>query len=324
MVFKRCIKFYLNQIKKKILVNLEMFQLTTPIIIEELNDSFLDRFGLKLYVQREDLAFSEVPGNKWRKLKYNLMQAKEEGYHTLLTFGGAYSNHIAATAAAGKMYGFKTIGLIRGEAYDRLNPTLSKASDDGMLLHYLARDVYRNKMDPVYIQELHDLYGAFYLLPEGGSNSLAVKGCAEMIVSESIQYDFLCCPVGTGATLAGMIAGSRGRKKVLGFSSLKGGAFLNNDVLSFLESFRVAQGLAVYENWEIIQKYHFGGYAKTNQVLLDFIRAFNERNQIPLDCIYTGKMFFGLYDMIEKGFFAKGDTVLAIHTGGLQGNSGFR
>lgn len=292
-----------------------MENLPTPII--NIDDPQLAAKGVKLMIKREDLNHPIVSGNKWRKLKYNLQEAKKRGHTRLLTFGGAYSNHIYATAGAGKEFGFKTIGVIRGEEHLPLNSTLSFAKKAGMHLHYMDRATYRRKSEPEVIKLLKQQYGEFYLIPEGGTNPLAIQGCQEIIQEINTDYDYLCCPVGTGGTITGLISGLKGRSNVIGFSSLKGD-FLKDEVAELLQ-----QGNYAYHNWSISTDYHFGGYAKTRPALLDFMKAFEEQHQIPLDPVYTAKMMFGIYELIQSGFFPKGARVLAVHTGGLQGRAGF-
>jgi 1-aminocyclopropane-1-carboxylate deaminase len=298
-----------------------MFQTSALVIIQELIDPLLKEAEVQVFIQREDLVFPLVPGNKWRKLKYNLLKARADNQDTLLTFGGPYSNHIAATAAAGKMYGFKTIGIIRGEEHLDLNPTLKKAQEEGMQIHYLDRSAYRNKQDPEFIQNLKQRYGSFYLIPEGGANLEGVKGCTEILKDTSIDYDIVCCPVGTGATLAGIVLGLPKDKKVIGFSSLKGSDFLTNDVNKYLNAFEKETRQDI-NNWSVNQEYHFGGYAKHTHELHAFIEHFAILHSIPLDFVYTGKMLYGIYDLLKKRSFAKGCKILVIHTGGIQGNAG--
>jgi len=274
----------------------------------------LDKKSIELFIKREDLIHPAISGNKFRKLKYNLIEAKNEGYHTLLTFGGAYSNHIAAVAGAGKEHGFKTIGIIRGEELKNdigENPTLHFAQECGMELKFVSRSEYRNKHNNSFINELKTEYGDFYLLPEGGTNELAVKGCEEILTQEDAKFDFVCCPVGTGGTISGLINCSQLGQQVLGFPALKGD-FLKDEILKFANN----------NQWELVCDYHFGGYAKVNKELIHFINDFKINTDVPLDPVYTGKMMFGILDMVKNGYFKKGIKILAIHTGGLQGIEG--
>ena len=246
-----------------------------------------------------------------RKLKYNLVQAKAENHDTLLTFGGAFSNHIAATAHAGAAYGFKTIGIIRGDELESkiaINPTLKFAQECGMNFKFVTRENYRHKTESEYIENLKREFGNFYHIPEGGTNDFAVKGCEEILSNEDSQFDFVCCAVGTGGTISGIINSSLPHQKVLGFPALKGN-FLYDEIRKFVQ----------LDNWELITDYHFDGYGKVNTKLIAFINKFYVENQIPLDPIYTGKMVFGVMDLISANYFPDNSKILLIHTGGIQG-----
>ena len=270
--------------------------------------------GLELYIKRDDLIHSEISGNKYRKLKYNIIEAQKLGFETLLTFGGAFSNHIAATASVGKEFGFKTIGIIRGEElYDKVeaNPTLKFAKTCGMQFKFVSRSDYREKTTESFINNLKGEFGEFYHVPEGGTNTLAIRGCEEILSETDKEFDFICSSVGTGGTISGLINCSKPSQQVLGFPALKGD-FLKNEIVKF----------AHQSNWQLVTNYHFDGYAKVAKELIDFINKFKEDTNIPLDPVYTGKMMFGIFDLIDKGFFPIGSKILAIHTGGLQGIEG--
>ena len=282
-----------------------------------IHDPLFEEKGVELWMKREDQNHPIVSGNKWRKLKYNLIEAKKQGHKNLLTFGGAYSNHIYAIAGAGKELDFETIGVIRGEEHAELNPTLSFAKAQGMHLHYMDRSTYRQKESEEVINLLKQVYGDFYLIPEGGTNELALKGCAELAEEIDHDYDFLCCPVGTGGTLVGLIIGARGSGQLLGFSALKGD-FLQKEVDNLLK-----KSTKIYNNWSITDQYGFGGYAKVKPELLKFMSEFEEKQGILLEPIYTGKMMYGIYEMVRAGKFKEGSKIVAIHTGGLQGRAGF-
>lgn len=274
----------------------------------------VDNASVKLFIRREDLIHPFVSGNKFRKLKYNLLQAKKENQHTLLTFGGAYSNHIAATAFAGKENGFQTVGVIRGEELETKiheNPTLLFAQDCGMKFEFVSRDAYRMKDTANFIEKLKIKFGSFYLVPEGGTNEFAVNGCEEILNKADEKYDFICCAVGTGGTISGLINSSFEGQKVLGFPALKGD-FLQKDIRNFVKK----------DNFSLLNEYHFGGYGKVTNELIEFINSFYKKNKIPLDPIYTGKMVFGVIDLIQKDYFPKNAKILLIHTGGLQGVAG--
>ncbi len=270
--------------------------------------------SISVYIKREDLIHPFVSGNKFRKLKYNLLQAKEENQETLLTFGGAFSNHIAAVAFAGKEKGFKTIGIIRGDELGGKiseNPTLSFAQNCGMQLEFISREEYRLKSEIAFLENVKQKFGSFYLIPEGGTNALAIKGCQEILTQEDAEFDYICCSIGTGGTISGIINSVLPHQKVLGFPALKGD-FLKEEIRNFVQN----------ENWELITDYHFGGYGKVNSALIGFINQFYAVNQIPLDPIYTGKMVFGVIDLIQKNYFPAESKILLIHTGGIQGIQG--
>ena len=268
-----------------------------------------------LYLLREDGIMEEASGNKLRKLMPNLKAALQAGINRIVTFGGAYSNHIAATAAAGQKFGFETIGLIRGEELAlkiNENPTLSHAQKKGMNLFFLNRSEYRQRFDPVYLAELRQRFAPCLIIPEGGSNDLAVEGVARMASDLPEMFRILCTPIGTGGTMAGVLNGARLGQQVWGFSALKGINF----------SAQMSQfGKGIHR--EIFDEYHFGGYAKANNELIDFINNFKVQTGIALDPVYTGKMMFGLIDVLRKNPSIKAQEILAIHTGGLQGIAGF-
>ena len=269
---------------------------------------------ITLHIKREDLIHPFISGNKFRKLKYNLLQAKAEKKSKLLTFGGAFSNHIAAVAYAGKENSLETIGIIRGEELASKileNPTLTFAQNCGMKFEFVTREDYKTKATNTFIEDLKGRYGDFYLVPEGGTNSYAVKGCEEILTDEDYDFTHICCAIGTGGTISGLINSAKSHQKIIGFPALKGD-FLSDDIRKF----------ATNSNWEVQLDYHFGGYAKINEELIRFINDFYKQTNIPLDPIYTGKMMFGILDLINKGYFPKGAKIIAIHTGGLQGIEG--
>lgn len=287
----------------------------TPTPIQEIHDPLFEKAGVRVLVKREDLNHPNVSGNKWWKLKYNLEEAIKQNHKTLLTFGGAYSNHIYATAAAAHELGLKSIGIIRGEETLPLNKTLAFAKSRGMQLHYISREDYRKKSELEFIENLHRQFGEFYLIPEGGTNTLAVRGVTEFAQTLGNDFDYLCCAVGTGGTMAGLINAFRGEKSIVGFPVLKGGEFLKVDIENLLS--------INYSNWRLMTDYHFGGYAKTNDALINFIQHIESKNEFYLEQIYTGKMLFGIYDLIQKKYFPEKSTILFLHSGGLQGRNIF-
>jgi len=294
-----------------------------PTPVQQIRDEIFEKHAIELYLKRDDLIHPEISGNKWRKLKYNLIAVGEQGKKRILTFGGAYSNHIAATAAAGKLSGFQTIGIIRGEELNTSkNHTLAFARENGMQLEFISREDYPKKSEADFIAGLHEKFGDFYLVPEGGANELGVKGCMEILNEVEEDFDFICAACGTGTSIAGIIASAKINQKVIGFPVLKGGGFLEKEITSLIKRTQLYLGIDTLPtaNWQLPTDYSFGGYAKHMPELLEFIRDFKAKHGIELDFVYTGKMMFGIYDLMKKGFFPKGSRILAIHTGGLQGN----
>lgn len=268
--------------------------------------------NVQLAIKREDLLHSFVSGNKFRKLKYNIAEANLLKKSTLATFGGAFSNHIAAVAYVGWSLGFQTMGFVRGEELETVsNPTLDFARQKGMQLFFISRETYRIKDTSVLEKEHHLKKEDIYWIPEGGTNDLAVKGCEEILNEETRDFDFICTSVGTAGTMVGLINSLQKHQKVLGFPALKGG-FLPKDICKF----------ANHSNWELIESYHFGGYGKIDVSLITFINHFYQTYHVPLDPIYTGKMLFGVMDLIKNQYFPNNSKILIIHTGGLQGIKG--
>ncbi|HEY9049731.1 MAG TPA: pyridoxal-phosphate dependent enzyme, partial [Ohtaekwangia sp.] len=290
--------------------------------VQELLHPILQEADIRLIIKREDLNHPFISGNKWWKLRYNLEEAKRTNQKTLLTFGGAFSNHIYATAAAAREAGFKSIGIIRGEEVLPFNPTLRFASECGMKLYFVSREEYRKKNETSFVEKLHNESGEFYLIPEGGSNALAVKGCVEFAQSiSSLSFDYLCLAAGTGGTLAGIIAGTNQAKQIIGVSALKGN-FLEAEVEKLLREYEAANEVFIRNNnWKILHNYHHGGYAKVTSELMAFIAEMKRIYSMPLDPIYTGKVLWAILEEAKRGAFKKGSTILMIHSGGLQGAS---
>jgi 1-aminocyclopropane-1-carboxylate deaminase len=288
--------------------------------IQEIFDDTLTEAKVRLFIKRDDLLNSSVSGNKFRKLKYNCLRIEELGFPKLVTFGGAFSNHIYATAAVGKYVGIETIGVIRGECTQPPNATLDFAEKCGMKLLFVSRSEFRDESS--IFQQIEKEFGRVYFLPSGGSNALALQGCEEIVEEIHSQMlfrpDYLCAACGTGCTLAGLIAGADSSQNIIGFSALKGD-FLKNNVQELLDK----RNNVWCENWQVTDDYCFGGYAKWKPELILFINDFKRKHSISLDPIYTGKMFFGIFDLAKKGFFCPNTTIVAVHTGGLQGIEGF-
>lgn len=288
---------------------------STPL--QPLIDEGTRRAGIQLYLKRDDLIHPTVSGNKWRKLKFILQDARQKGFGTLLTFGGARSNHLYATAAAGAMLGVNTIGIVRGEEYtNKSTATLDFCRSQGMQLHAISREEYRHRDDQGYLEKLKETFHNPYIIPEGGTSPLALPGVAELVVETEAQLgyppDYFAVAAGTGGTAAGVLSASA---STLAFSALKNGGFLKNEILNLVNQEGAEERLQLFTD------YHFGGYARHKPELLAFMQDFEEQHKVPLEHVYTGKMIFGLYDLMGKGHFKKGETIVAIHTGGLQGRS---
>ena len=272
------------------------------------------RLNSQIYLKPEYEIHPKVSGNKFRKLKYNIQDFRKSEYKGILTFGGAFSNHIAATAAAGNILGFKTLGIIRGlELAKKIenNPTLKYANENGMKLEFISRDDYRKKNQSGFIKSLLRKYTEYYVIPEGGTNDLAIKGCEEILCKNDFDFDVICCSVGTGGTISGIINASNPSQKILGFPALKNSS-IHKDICKFVKQ----------SNWKLIDNYHFGGYAKVSTELIEFMNNFKRKFKITLDPIYTAKMVYGVFDLIKKKVISNDDKVLVIHTGGLQGIKG--
>jgi 1-aminocyclopropane-1-carboxylate deaminase len=305
--------------------------LSLPSPLQKLQDELFAANGLKVFVKRDDLIHPEISGNKWRKLKYNLIEAQNQGAKQIITFGGAYSNHIYATAAAGKYFGFKTVGIIRGDELDEnSSETLRFAFECGMKLHFVTRTEYRdmreNPQNQIFIQKLlgfdinHDL-----VIPEGGTNHLALAGVGEMF-DEIIRQlgsapDYIFCPVGTAGTISGIMANSDKKTKVIGVCVLKNGQYLINEIDALLKNTSVSNDGRILnpfnDNFEVLWNEHHGGYAKKTPELIEFISKFNAEHDFAIEPIYSGKMFFAFY----KYFFSliePNSKVVLIHTGGLR------
>ena len=279
----------------------------------------LEEKKVELFIKREDLIHPFVSGNKFRKLKYNLQEAKKLKKKALFTYGGAFSNHIVATAVAGKIAGFKTFGIIRGDELGKKleetleeNATLREAHNNGMKFQFVSREQYRQKSSFGFVEKMKNKWGDFYVIPEGGTNCLAVDGCEEILNKEDSKFNYICSAVGTGGTISGLINASKKNQKIIGFPALKGN-FLSEEIKKYVGR---------KKNWSLQKAYHFGGYAKHDEELITFINNFTAETGVLLDPVYTGKMLFGILDLIEKGDFSEGSKILAIHTGGIQGIAG--
>ncbi len=289
-------------------------EINTNTPVQEVLHPALSRYSQRLFVKRDDLIHPEISGNKWRKLKFNILEAQKQGIETILTYGGAFSNHIVATAAACQLAGMRSIGIIRGEEISQENPTLSRANSYGMELHFVSRAAYREKESEAFKDRFLGQFGRFLEVPEGGANELGAKGCKEIIKDLPEKFDYIAVAIGTGTTYRGLLEMRTFENfKILGFPVLKGFEEVADELLN--------QSGSKGDRW--FHDYHFGGYAKWKPELVEFINDFKVQTGIPLDPIYTGKMMFGVFNLLEKGYFKENTKILAIHTGGLQGIEGF-
>lgn len=273
------------------------------------NGCFVD-----IRVLREDLAHPDGQGNKYWKLKYNLAGALRTGQTRLLTFGGAYSNHIHAVAAAGRQAGLQTIGVIRGEAPEHPGPTLRFAAAQGMRLHFVTREAYRQKNEPRFLETLRGIFGDFFHVPEGGSNSFGLSGCEEWGTRLAGHADIYALAAGTAVTAAGLAKALALRQpgaEVWAFSALKNGEFLKTEAENIA-------GMPL-PRLRIVTEYHFGGYARHTPALLDFIRQTETAHGLPLEQVYTAKALYGLLGLARQGSVPAGARLCFIHTGGMQG-----
>lgn len=288
----------------------------TPI--QRIHDNFLSKSGIRLSILRLDLIHPEISGNKWFKLKYNLECARNEGRNSLLSFGGPWSNHLHALAYAGKYFDFSTIGLVRGELPSPLNACLQDATNAGMELVPISRADYKNKDNPDFTEYIKRQFGNAFLIPEGGANKAGLLGCAEIINLYPQAFDLVCIACGTGTTLAGMANSSQ--LPLLGFQILKGKGYLKRQVNTLMQQYQLSASC----DWNVCDEFHFGGYAKITDEFLQFLTEFELNHGIPLDPVYSGKMLFGLYQLIKKrDFFPQNYSILTIHGGGMQGARGF-
>lgn len=292
----------IEHIEKSLNINIQDSKLEKLILPE------CEQAGVTLYVKRDDLIHPIISGNKWRKLKYILEHALSNNHQHLISMGGPYSNHLHALAYIGNQLNIKTTAYIRGEEIQ--TQTLSDMQTWGMDLIYVDRNTFRklrNYKD--YDCDLAKKHNGYWI-PEGGSNPLALKGVTDLVNEINIEFDVLALSCGTGTTLAG-ITKEVNKQNILGFSSFKGKDFLSDDIK---QTFSINK-----DNWSINNDYHFGGFGQYNETLLNFMQKFNQQNNIPLEQVYTGKLFYGLIDLIIQNHFQKETTIVVLHTGGLQG-----
>ncbi|MBS3797254.1 pyridoxal-phosphate dependent enzyme [Pseudoalteromonas sp. BDTF-M6] len=282
--------------------------------LQQIQDALLTKHGVRLSIKRDDLLHPIIHGNKWRKLKYNLVAFAHSGKSELLTFGGAFSNHLYASAAAGKIFRLSTRAIVRGPQLDQRNPTLRFAKACGMQLHPVTRIEYRQRNSPEYLEQLQQRFTKAFILPEGGTNAAALKGVAELANSLP-EHQFLVCATGSGGTLAGLLSGQT-QTQVMGIAVLKNAEYLKTQIAKLQPSPNC--------DWRLLCDHHDAGYGRFSPELWRFCQWFERTHKVPLEPIYSGKMLYALWQLIEQDYFPSGSHIIAIHTGGLQGKDGLR
>ena len=293
-----------------------MLKLNIPSPITKLHSDFLSQKSIEVYVKRDDLIHDVISGNKWRKLKYHFIEAQKKKIQTILSFGGQYSNHLHALSYLSNISGFNSIGILRGNKNMQLNSTLSFCKSNNMLFHYINRYQYRfQKYSPEYLQQYKDLFGDYFLIPEGGNNILGVKGCLEILQEVDVDFDYVCCSVGTGCTASGIIQSLNKKQFLIGFCPFQ----------KVFEQKKNIERLCNnnYVNWKLVPDLSFKGFGKIDTNLTEFVQKFYINYNIKLDLIYMGKLFYYLFNYIRKDFFKKKTKILVLHSGGLQGLKGF-
>lgn len=307
------------------LLKVDLLSVACTVPVQRVEHKVFTDAGIDVVVRRDDLIDPQLSGNKFYKLFFNLRAAREQGFTRLLSFGGAYSNHLHALAAAGHRYGFNTLGVVRGERPAQLSPTLGDAEAWGMQLVFISRADYQYKSEPELLAELQSRYGGFYLIPEGGANLAGARGMQLLghALEQQLKGDYtaVCMACGTGTSVAGLAAGIDSTKLALGFSVLKGEGGLG-DVIS--TTYRQLCASDTTANWRLISGFHAGGYGKKHpEYLTQFWQSFERTSGIPLDPVYTLKLFWGIDSLARQGYWPPGSRIVAIHSGGLQGRRGF-
>jgi 1-aminocyclopropane-1-carboxylate deaminase len=281
--------------------------------IQPLNPLWYQPYAERVDMLRLDLLHPIISGNKWFKLKHNLRFAIEKGYDDILTFGGGYSNHLVTTAAAAKEFGLRSIGIVRGK-YDKeeLTTTLQTCLDLNMELVFVTKEEYARKTDPIWLDELSKKYDHPYIIPEGGANQKGREGAEEIAELIPQIYTHVCLSLGTGTTFVGVRNRLPDTQMLLGFVPMKKGEYLADEIKPYIKE---------NKSWQVFARWHLGGFGKWNDKLLGFMNNFHHFNNIPLDVVYTGKMMYGLEELLREHFFSRDAKILCIHTGGLQGNA---
>ncbi|OQP43219.1 hypothetical protein A4H97_13205 [Niastella yeongjuensis] len=286
----------------------------TKAVVQPVSDELLYRKNVAIDVLRLDLIHPVISGNKWFKLKYHLQEALQQNKKGILTFGGAWSNHLVATALACAQANLASIGIIRGERPAVLSDTLQEVQDYAMQLRFISRDKYAN--EAAIIPELQDMFTDYYIVPQGGQSHLGVLGAAEIARLTQIEsYSHICCAAGTGTMLAGLVHAALPQQQVIGISSLKIPDDENNSLNSFVRPYASNP-----KQYAIFYDYHFGGYARKTDELISFMNSTYQQHELPTDFVYTGKLLFGVKHLVQTDYFQPGSRLLLVHSGGLQGN----
>lgn len=299
-----------------------------PSPVQSLEHPLFQQHGVRVFIKRDDLIHPIISGNKWRKLKGNLAHAKALNKKGVLTFGGAYSNHIHALAYACQQQGLASLGIIRGEEHYQSNYTLRWAKHWGMTLSFVDRETYRQRHQQGFLDELSKAYPDYIIVPEGGSNSLALSGMAEVMteLGDQQQFDTLMLPVGSGGSIAGLLsnttkqgANTQSSQRILGVAVLKNAEYLVKEIKQLIGKETSSSSTT---SWQLLTEHHCGGYAKYSVEDANRLADIIEITGVPFEPVYSGKMVLALFQLLEQGYFAEGQTIMLLHTGGLQGIGG--
>jgi 1-aminocyclopropane-1-carboxylate deaminase len=300
-------------------MNLDLLDLQLPSKVQPIKYKLFEEKNINVFVKRDDLIHPIISGNKFRKLKFNLIKLNQKGYKTLLTFGGAYSNHLMACAYACKKLNIKLVAVIRGEKPKKYSPVLTYLVNQGAKMHFISRTDYKLKENEHFIADLRNQFGEVFIVPEGGANFEGTAGCADILKEQDLNPNYIFVAAGTGTTAAGLLPEALKRNSLLyAIQVLKGQNYIKNEIKNRLQYSYFDNDLVadLMRNITVLEQFHFGGYAKTKPELLNFIKQFQSETKIPLDFIYNGKMFYALCEEIRNNNIKSGSSVLALHTGG--------
>lgn len=286
----------------------------TKIFIQPLPDFVSEQQDIQVSMLRLDTVHPFISGNKWYKLKYNISAALDAQKNSLLSFGGAYSNHLIATAAAAHSAGMGAIGFVRGlQDEQNLNPVLTQCKEYGMALYFISREAYATKEDADFLNRLQLQFPEAWIIPEGGANPAGRKGAGEISTFVSSDFTHVILSTGSGTTFTGLRNALPAAQSLLGFAPMKGGIYLQHQIIQFLDPGKNT-------NWSLTDRFHFGGFGKMNDSLQDFMSSFRQQYNFSLDRVYTAKMMAGLQQLLRENAFPARANILCLHTGGLTGN----